>query len=138
MINGKSVIVGLADDDRVFQFITGKILRSLNLIDKFLQFKNGQELLDYLLENANKPENLPGIIFLDIQMPFMDGWQFLNEYSKPEIKFSKQIDIYILSSSISLYDQAKSRSFYHIKDYLVKPVAKEVYKTILTETYNKS
>ena len=136
MINGKSVIIGLADDDKVFQFITGKILKSLNVIDKLLQFQNGQELFYYLQENSNQPENLPDVIFLDIQMPFMDGWQFLKEYSKPEIKLSKEIDIYILSSSISLYDQQQSKSYYHIKDYLVKPVAKEVYIKILEETYN--
>lgn len=137
MINGKSVVVGLADDDRVFQFITGKILKSLNVIDKLLQFQNGQELLDYLNENSDNLESLPDIIFLDIQMPFMDGWQFLNEYSKPEFKHPKEIDIYILSSSISLYDKQQSNSFHSIKDYLVKPVAKEVYMKILEETYNK-
>lgn len=135
MINDKPVIIALADDDKVFQFITGKILKSLNLIDKLLQFDNGQELLDYLKKNYNIAENLPEIIFLDIQMPFMDGWQFLKEYSNLKVKFAKEIGVYILSSSISLYDKEKSKSFQQIKNYLVKPIERKDYIRIIEENY---
>ncbi|MBN8571712.1 MAG: response regulator [Ignavibacteria bacterium] len=134
MINGKSVTVGLVDDDKVFQFITGKILKSLNVIDCILQFENGLPLLEYLQNNFDKPESLPDVIFLDIQMPFMDGWQFLQEYSNLKISFAKQIKIYILSSSISLYDREKARSYHQIKDFLVKPVGRDIYTKILKES----
>lgn len=135
MINGKSVIVGLVDDDKVFQFITGKILRSLNVIDSLLQFENGLSLLEYLQNNFDKPESLPDVIFLDIQMPFMDGWQFLQEYSNLRISYAKQIKFYILSSSISLYDKKKAKSYNQIKDFLVKPVGRDIYTKILEESY---
>lgn len=135
MVNGKSIIVGLADDDKVFQFITGKILRTLNVIEKLLQFENGQELLNYLKLNFDKSENLPNVIFLDIQMPFMDGWQFLNEYSSLKIKFAKEIKIYILSSSISLYDKEKAKTYNQIAGYLVKPIEKKDYIKILEGNY---
>lgn len=134
MINGKSVTVGLVDDDKVFQFITGKILRSLNVIDSLLQFENGLPLLEYLQNNFDKSESLPDVIFLDIQMPFMDGWQFLQEYSNLQISFTKQIKIYILSSSISLYDKEKAKAYNHIKDFLVKPVGRDIYTKILEES----
>lgn len=138
MINGKSVTVGLADDDKVFQFITGKILNTLNVIEKLLQFENGQELLNYLKLNFDKTENLPDIIFLDIQMPFMDGWQFLDEYSNLKIKFGKKIKIYILSSSISLYDREKAKTYNEIAGYLVKPIEKNIYIKILEGNYQTS
>lgn len=133
MINGKPVTVGLVDDDKVFQFITGKILKSLNVIDCLLQFENGQPLLEYLQNNSDKPESLPDVIFLDIQMPFMDGWQFLQEYSNLRISFAKQIKIYILSSSISSYDKEKAKAYNQIIDFLVKPVGREIYSKILEE-----
>jgi len=131
MINGKSVIAALVDDDKVFQFITGKILKSLNIIDILLQFENGQELLIYLKENFDKENRLPEIIFLDIQMPFLDGWQFLKEYSSLNLNFANEISIYILSSSISLYDKQKVKLYPFVKDYLVKPVSREDYVMIL-------
>lgn len=131
MINKKSVIVGLTDDDKVFQFITGKILKSLNIIDNLLQFENGQELLDYLKINFDKPEKLPDIIFLDIQMPFMDGWQFLNEYSGLKLNFAKESIVYILSSSISLSDKEHAKLYPHIKDYIVKPIGREDYVKLI-------
>ncbi|MBN8569642.1 MAG: response regulator [Ignavibacteria bacterium] len=134
MINGKSVTVGLVDDDKVFQFITAKILKSLNVIDCILQFENGLPLLEYLQNNFDKPESLPDVIFLDIQMPFMDGWQFLQEYSNLRISFAKQIKIYILSSSISLYDKEKAKAYNQIKDFLVKPIGREKYTEILEES----
>lgn len=138
MANDNSIIVGLADDDKVFQFITGKILRALNVIEKLLQFENGQELLNYLKLNFDKSENLPDVIFLDIQMPFMDGWQFLNEYSNLKIRFAKEIKIYILSSSISIYDKEKAKTYSQISGYLVKPIEKKDYIKILEGNYQSS
>lgn len=136
MINGKTVFVGLVDDDKVFQFITAKVLKSLNIVDRLFQFENGQELLEYLIKNSNTPEEIPDVIFLDIQMPFMDGWQFLKEYSNLKINLPKKICFYILSSSISLIDKQHVKLFPFVKDYLVKPIGREDYVKILESNYN--
>ncbi|MBS1493853.1 MAG: response regulator [Bacteroidetes bacterium] len=136
MINGKTVFVGLVDDDKVFQFITAKVLKSLNIIDRLFQFENGQELLEYVIKNSNTPEEIPDVIFLDIQMPFMDGWQFLKEYSNLKINLPKKICFYILSSSISLIDKQQVKLFPFVKDYLVKPIGREDYIKILESVYN--
>jgi CheY-like chemotaxis protein len=136
MINNKTVFVGLVDDDKVFQFITAKVLKSLNIIDRLFQFENGQELLEYLIKNSNNSEEIPDVIFLDIQMPFMDGWQFLKEYSSLKINLPKKICFYILSSSISLFDKQQVKLFPIVKDYLVKPIDREDYIKILESIYN--
>ena len=76
-------------------------------------------------------EALPDIIFLDINMPFMDGWQFLEEYTKIKPTLSKQIVIYVVSSSISEYDIERARNNSNVSDYFVKPITVDTYKTLI-------
>jgi len=137
MLRGKTFIVALVDDDKIFQFITGKILKSIPEVTKILQFENGQQFFDYVTKNYDNSEALPDLVFLDIQMPFMDGWQFMNEYSSLRIKFAKKMYISILSSSISLYDKEKAKSFREIKNYLVKPINKEEFISIVKENFEE-
>ena len=78
--------------------------------------------MTYILENSNTPQNLPDLIFLDIQMPFIDGWQFLDHYIG--LTLPKPITIYVVSSSISSLDHEKSHQYTIISDFIVKPFSK--------------
>ena len=73
------------------------------------------------------------IIFLDINMPIMDGWQFLEEYIKLNPKIGKKIVIYICSSSISPDDINKAKEISAVTDYIIKPVSKDMLAEILTK-----
>ncbi|MBX7047501.1 MAG: response regulator [Ignavibacteria bacterium] len=128
----KTITAALVDDDKIFQFITGKILKALPEINKTLQFGNGQEFYDYICKNYNEADALPDVVFLDIQMPFMDGWQFMQEFTNLDFKLAKDININILSSSISLYDKEKAKIYKDIKNYFVKPIAKEEFPKIIS------
>ncbi|MDQ7918564.1 response regulator [Mesonia sp. MT50] len=69
------------------------------------------------------------MILLDLSMPVMDGWQFLDEFTK--VKIEKKITIYIVSSSIDPMDYERAKSYNDIQNYIIKPVQTEDLKSIL-------
>jgi len=119
---GKAVVICIVDDDDVYQYTVTRALKSNNLVKKILVFSDGEEALDFVTDNIAKKDNLPDVIFLDINMPIMDGWQFLEEYVKIKPRVGKQITIYMVTSSVDPVDVEKAEKFQEISDYLVKPI----------------
>jgi len=115
----------LVDDDDVFVYLTKKTIRNTNRVDLIKVFSNGLDAIKFLQENWEKPDLLPDILFLDLSMPIMDGWQFLDEFIKINPKIGKEIHLYICSSSISPEDLAQSKTFKEVSDFIVKPLNKE-------------
>ena len=115
----------LVDDDDVFVFLTKRMLEKYKLVDLIKIFDNGYDALVYINENLNNIEALPDIILLDLSMPIMDGWQFLQEYVKINPKIGKKITIYICSSSISPDDVTRAKTINEVSDFIIKPVTKE-------------
>ncbi len=99
-MQSKTPIIALVDDDKVFQLTTLRTIQAAKLTDRILQFENGEEALSFLKEHAAESENLPDYIFLDINMPFVDGWMFLEDYATLKTGLKKDISIYMVSSSI--------------------------------------
>jgi two-component system, chemotaxis family, chemotaxis protein CheY len=129
----KAPIVALVDDDKIFQLTASKTIKALQLSDNILQFENGEEALKYLVDNAGIAENLPDVIFLDINMPFVDGWMFLQDYAALKQNLSKDISIYMVSSSIDPRDIHRARSIPDVQEYVIKPVTKEKFIELLNE-----
>jgi len=97
-----------------------------------LIFKNGLEALEYfkiILTNMSE-EKLPDIIFLDLNMPVMDGWEFLGEFIKIKNQFDKKITLYVVSSSIDPRDLERAKSFNLVTDYLIKPIELKKFEKI--------
>lgn len=115
----------LIDDDDVFVFLTRKVIEETNLVDLIKVFENGLDAINYLKENIDDPESLSEIIFLDLSMPIMNGWQFLEEFTQLNPKIGKKITIYICSSSISPDDVNKAKSINEVTDYIIKPITKD-------------
>ncbi len=118
-------VVCLIDDDEVYQFIFRRQVEISNLASQILIFPNGQKGFDYLMNTLKAPENLPEYIFLDINMPIMDGWQFLEEFSTIKNELRKPINIYLVTSSIDERDIEKANQFSDVKEYLIKPISEE-------------
>lgn len=133
----KRNIICIVDDDKVYQFTTTKTIEKLNLVDKILSFFDGSQLYAYIQQHIAEEEMLPDVILLDINMPFMDAWQFLDEFENICRQLPKEITLYIISSSISERDILKARSYHHVKDYLVKPIQMGKYAEILATNVNK-
>ena len=114
----------IIDDDNVYINLIKKIIDIKNLSENLLVFKNGQEALEYfkpILESTSS-QKFPEIILLDLNMPVMDGWKFLSEFTKIPTHAKIKTTLYIVSSSINPYDVAKAKSYSLVTDYLIKPV----------------
>lgn len=112
----------LIDEDEIDNIINQKIIESNNFSEKVMVFQTGTEALDFLRVNAKVAENLPDLIFLDINMPIMDGFQFLEEFEKLEAPILNKSKIIMLSSSISPRDIDRAASNRFVKKYLNKPL----------------
>lgn len=121
----------LVDDDQIYQFTTKKTLELLNYDVKISSFTNGEQVLNFILQNVKDPDQLPDIILLDINMPVMDGWQFLQEFTLLKNALSKHIKIYMVSSSSNQADIKRSKENYGVEDFFVKPINRSHFNEIL-------
>jgi two-component system, chemotaxis family, chemotaxis protein CheY len=136
MAENPTPIVALVDDDYIFQLTASRLLKAANASANVLQFSNGEEGLRYLNEHAKEESKLPDILLLDINMPHVDGWMFLNDYAHLKGKLCKEIKIYMVSSSIDPVDMNRAKSNQSVKDYIVKPISKEGFKEIISQSFN--
>jgi CheY-like chemotaxis protein len=130
----KKLTIAIIDDDIIFHFIFSKLMENLQGVNEVLIFSDGKEAIDFINSNINNLDKLPDIIFLDINMPVMNGWQFLDRYKLLEMK--KKIMIYIVSSSNNPDDIDKAKAILEVSDYLVKPIKGEQYADII-DSFNK-
>lgn len=117
--------VWVIDDDPIYQIIVKKNIQKSEMFSSISSFKNGKEAIDDLhtrLENNGGP---PDIILLDINMPVMDGWEFMEKMGLISAQITQQISVYIVSSSIAAEDRNKSQTYSDILGYLSKPVTIE-------------
>lgn len=124
-------IICLIDDDKVYQYTATKSLKASTVVRQVLVFNDGEEAYNYLVDNLNSRDNLPDIIFLDINMPYMDGWEFMSEFIKLQPKLSKTITIYMVSSSVQKEDIERAEELELISDYIIKPITTQRFKEIL-------
>lgn len=112
----------IIDDDEIYIFLMKKSFAAMGVNNEVLSFLNGADALEELIKLKNNNEDLPSIILLDINMPIMDGWEFLNEFRKLSANITNKISVYIISSSIASEDIEKSKTFPEIIDYFTKPI----------------
>lgn len=120
----------IIDDDDIFVLLNSKVITSIEKNVEIVDFEDGELALNYLHEIIDNPDLLPDIILLDLNMPVMDGWEFLAEYQKILPKIAKKIHLYLLSSSISPYDMEKSQQIPEVTEFVTKPLNKETFNQI--------
>ncbi len=124
-------LVALVDDDSIFQFTAARLIQSAKLAGQILQFENGGSAIDYLRAHATDANKLPDHLFLDINMPFFDGWMFLEDFAELKSKLAKRINIYMVSSSIDPRDMNRAKEFQEVSEFVVKPVSIETFSRLL-------
>jgi len=134
----KSVVISIVDDDDIYRYSVLRTLKEQNITKKILVFSDGEEALDFMLDNIGNSQNLPDVIFLDINMPIMDGFQFMEEYIKIKPKVGKKITVYMISSSVNPIDIERSKSISEISDYIIKPIETEKLVAIIKEIETSS
>lgn len=118
----------IIDDDPMASFYIKRLAELGDLADIITIYNKAQWAVDYLLHHRKSMAHLPDIILLDIYMPELDGWGFLEEFAKIKDQLVKDIDIFIISSSTHPRDVNKSKSIPEVKAYLQKPITKEQLK----------
>jgi CheY-like chemotaxis protein len=119
---GKLKKIILVDDDETSNFLNNLLIRQLNIFEKVEILKNGKEALHIV--NSYQEIDLPEVILLDINMPVMDGFEFLEEFYKLKKLNSTKTKVIILTSSDSNKDLERAKSF-NIAGYINKPLTKE-------------
>jgi CheY-like chemotaxis protein len=118
----KKPLICIIDDDNVYQFLLTRIINQNNLAENIITFSDGEEALQYLTDNKATNEKIPDAIFLDANMPIMDGWQFIEEYANIKTEIKKKVVIFMLSSSVHPIDIERASKISKISDYILKPI----------------
>jgi len=110
----------IIDDNQVYVYTFKKLSQLRNLCSNLMGFYYAGEAITFLADPANR-ENLPDVIFLDIYMPQMDGWEFLYAFREIKPQLGKNIIIFMVTSSINHLDMERAKTFPEIIEYFVKP-----------------
>lgn len=119
----------IIDDDPIYKLVTKKLIDKTNLFSHIKEFSNGNEAFEYFETTQDFPE----IILLDLEMPEMDGWEFLTEFCKLRTELHKDSKVYIATSSIAIEDKEKAKNFICVKAFLSKPINLEKLESIASE-----
>ena len=121
--------VAIIDDDFIFRNVFEMLLTAENFAEEIQNFEHSALALDFLKSNPPK-EELPDMLFLDINMPVLDGWQFLEEYLK--LSPTPDIPVVMMSSSIDQCDLEKAKSYQdHLLAYIPKPPTEKDLQTLI-------
>ncbi len=121
----------LVDDDDDANHIQERLIRKHGFAENIDKVWNGIEALEYLNNCIKCKQPLPEIIFLDLNMPKMDGWAFLDKYNQLSDEVKKKIELIILTSSINPDDAERARRTPEVKGYKNKFLDKQQLEEIL-------
>lgn len=122
--DSKPISILLVDDDEINNFISIKLIKKAIDNTAISACLNGRFAIEELVEiQKHDPSLLPDFILLDINMPIMNGWEFLDEYKRLNIDPQGKSKIYIISSSVFSNDINKARSYPLVKNFISKPLS---------------
>lgn len=123
--------VMIIDDDEINNFLCKKIIEVTGLAQKVVTFLGARQGIDFLKKGMKSTElDLPDLILLDINMPVMNGWDFIDEFRRIGVPEIKDIPIVILSSSVYQKDMDKSQTYNEVKEFVSKPLTSSVVRKI--------
>ena len=122
--------LAIIDDEEINHFIIKRMVDKIAGKISILSFYEVDKALEFIDANKNQLENLPGFIFLDINMPRLDGWSFIEQLEKVKGE-TYHPTIYILSSSVHQADLDRAKSSTYVQGYFNKPISQKTLNDIL-------
>ena len=136
--NKKLFAVMLVDDNEIDNLINQKMIEAANITENIFTHTGARSAIEFL-KNCEKIQQtgvkniMPEMIFLDIDMPLMDGFQFLDEFDKLSEETKKSCNVVMLTSSINPQDVNKSKKYSYVKKYINKPLSQENLQKLFSE-----
>jgi len=126
----------LVDDNPDDNFFHEREIKKANASTVVIEKNTGMEALEYLKSKKANSDMLPDLIFLDINMPGMNGWDFLQEYELLDKKLQSSEIIIMLTTSDNADDVARAKAWSFVADYIAKPLTEEIMKGIIKKYFN--
>ncbi|RYZ82510.1 MAG: response regulator, partial [Proteobacteria bacterium] len=114
------------DDDPITLMLYKMVISRAEFASNVSTAANGEEAVAYFDELLINGEDFPKLIFLDLNMPVMGGWEFLDVFSTEKYKTFRDVKVIVLSSTIDPQDIEKSKSYPQVIDFRSKPISKEM------------
>lgn len=133
----KLACVLLVDDDDVTNFLNSKVIEHAKVAEHIEVKLNGQEALDFLSPQHTTASEPPSLILLDLNMPIMDGWEFLEAYKEKLSKQNSKPNIILLSASSNPDDIKRASKMPMVSAYRTKPLTTELLEEIIQDYFEE-
>lgn len=130
-----SISLLLVDDDHIQHKIIELIIKRTNTSVKYTPYTQAQEVLSFLIKHHKNYSLLPDLILLDLDMPGMSGWDFLDIFEIFKQYFAKKVSIIILTSSVDPRDRERISMYESVKGFYSKPFTQDAMVDILDSSY---
>ena len=128
-------LILLIDDDEPTNFLHKIIIEQHGCAQKIETVRSSMEALEFLKKRIDSSYPHPDLIFLDINMPMMDGWEFLEEYKKLQNDQKGRVVIVMLTTSLNPADKQKAEEFKEIDGFRNKPLTEEMLDDIMVDSF---
>lgn len=125
----------LVDDNHADNFYHEREIKKHNPAIKVISKNSGKEGLEYLKTTGTSVNPLPELIFLDINMPGMNGWEFLKEYHDLNKDIQSRVIVIMLTTSDNPDDEAKAKNWDFVSDFITKPLTKEIMEDLVDKYF---
>ncbi len=132
---GKILVV---DDDSVYNYSLQVLITNHQITEDFSSFTDAEKAILFLEQHVSDASQLPDVIFLDISMPMMNGWEFLEEYAELRKQFCKPVELFVVSSSIRKQDILRAKSYREVNDYISKPFTSQTLQKFIEKVNLKT
>jgi CheY-like chemotaxis protein len=135
-MNTKALTVMLIDDNSDDNFYHERVIKKNNPAHNVISIESAMEAIAYLANEENHQKNHPDLILLDINMPEMNGWEFIEEYEKLDQRFRSKLILIMLTTSDNPDDLARARTLKGLADFKTKPLTKEMLNEIILKYFS--
>lgn len=122
--------VVLIDDNPIDHYIMRTMLYNNAMCQQATYTFDGSMIIEYMEEHRTETGSLPDVIFLDLTMPDFSGWDFLEKFERLKNSLKKNIELYVMSSSVRESDRERSTKYACVSSFISKPLSKQMLNTI--------